>query len=284
MWHQFTYFCYGSDARSHMLSGEESGPESIFWISRIWSLQRNKKLRAQQEKHAFLLSKVSIWKIITLKVHHTQLGLSICHCLNKFCPLIVLWLAHSFAFILFVLFFFTNYNTCFLTDCPHRKWGTIGNVARSGWGNWKGTEHPKPAQRRCPLPRKSNVLNRLPQGTFLPWSNWRIRRPSSWFSLGRQNGQGSWLQWRENWERTVKVALCELISCYRLPFFGGEKPGGCTMIQSCSLDGLPTCVLLFRWANRFIDNCQHFLLLRIPVSSPREQYFGCCSIRWLFCY
>lgn len=39
------------------------------------------------------------------------------------------------------------------------------------------------------------------------------------------------------------------------------------MIQSCSLDGLPTCVLLFRWANRFIDNCQHFLLLRIPVSS-----------------
>lgn len=37
---------------------------------------------------------------------HLSPSLSICHCLNKFCPIIVLWLSHSFAFLLFFSIFY----------------------------------------------------------------------------------------------------------------------------------------------------------------------------------
>jgi hypothetical protein len=64
----------------------------------------------------------------------------------------------------------------------------------------------------------------------------------------------------------MNVASCQLTRYYRLPCFGGEKPG-CTMIQSYPGWFTNLC-LLFWWGNRFTDNCQYFLSTRTPVSAP----------------
>lgn len=55
------------------------------------------------------------------------------------------------------------------------------------------------------------------------------------------------------------------------------------MIQSCTLNGLPFCAALFWWGETVCGRLSMHLSCT-PVSSRREQAFGCCSFIWQFCY
>lgn len=110
------------------------------------------------------------------------------------------------SFLLWCAFvYFYYYYIIFPIVCPNRKWRTVRNITLAGWGNRKDSKYQKSEQWRDPLPRRSNDFNWLPQGTVLPWSQWRIWGSSTSFSTGGQDWEGSWLQPRENVECTMKV-------------------------------------------------------------------------------